>query len=103
VSAEEHLAASARRGPLYAALEPLLSRYDAILTPAATGPAPKGLSATGSPVFNFLWTYLGMPAVSVPLLTADGMPLGVQLVAARGADGRLLAVARHLMTHRAAG
>jgi Asp-tRNA(Asn)/Glu-tRNA(Gln) amidotransferase A subunit family amidase len=44
-------------------------------------------------MFNFLWTYLGVPAISVPLLTVDGMPLGVQLVGRRGADAHLLAVA----------
>jgi Asp-tRNA(Asn)/Glu-tRNA(Gln) amidotransferase A subunit family amidase len=70
--------------------------YDAILTPAATGPAPKGFETTGSPVFNGLWTYLGMPAVSLPLLEADGLPLGVQLVGARRGDAGLLRTARWL-------
>jgi Asp-tRNA(Asn)/Glu-tRNA(Gln) amidotransferase A subunit family amidase len=96
VSNAEYAAALARREPLYAALSQLLSRVDAILTPAATGPAPKGLASTGSPAFNFLWTYLGMPALSLPLLQAGGLPLGVQLVGARGEDGRLLATARRL-------
>ncbi len=97
VSDAEHASARARREPLYESLQSLLTRYDAILTPAATGPAPKGLASTGSPVFNFLWTYLGMPAISVPLLEAGGLPLGVQLVGARGKDGKLLATAGQLM------
>ncbi len=93
----EYAAALARRDDLYAALAPILACHDAILTPAASGPAPFGLVSTGSPAFNFLWTYLGMPAVSVPVLEADGLPLGVQVVGARGADAALIRVAEHMM------
>jgi Asp-tRNA(Asn)/Glu-tRNA(Gln) amidotransferase A subunit family amidase len=72
-------------------------RYDAILTPAAEGTAPAGLESTGEPTFCTLWTLLGLPAVSVPLLRgANGLPLGVQLVGARHGDGRLLRTARWL-------
>jgi Asp-tRNA(Asn)/Glu-tRNA(Gln) amidotransferase A subunit family amidase len=78
-------------------LRPILETYDAILTPAATGPAPEGLSSTGTPVFNFLWTYLGLPAISVPLLNVGGLPLGVQLVGGKGEDGKLLVAAQELM------
>ncbi len=90
-------AARAERDPLYEALRPVLVNYDAILTPAAPGPALKGLGSTGSPMFNALWTYLGMPCISLPLLEVRGLPLGVQLVAARGEDGALLRVASWLM------
>jgi Asp-tRNA(Asn)/Glu-tRNA(Gln) amidotransferase A subunit family amidase len=48
-------------------------------------------------MFNFIWTYLGVPAISIPLLTVGGLPLGVQLVGPRGADARLLAVAGSAM------
>jgi Asp-tRNA(Asn)/Glu-tRNA(Gln) amidotransferase A subunit family amidase len=78
-------------------LDEIFERYDAILTPAAAGPAPKGLQSTGSPIFCALWTYLGVPAVTLPLLTVDGLPLGVQLVGRRGDDGRLLRTARWLI------
>lgn len=77
-------------------LDEVFERYDAILTPSATGPAPKGLQSTGSPIFCALWTYLGVPAVTLPLLTVDGLPLGVQLVGRQGDDGRLLRTARWL-------
>lgn len=92
-------AARADREPLYDALRPILVNFDAILTPAAPGPALVGLSATGSPMFNALWTYLGMPCISLPLLKADGMPLGVQLVGARGTDASLLRVSSWMMEH----
>ncbi|OUC08244.1 amidase [Litorilinea aerophila] len=60
--------------------------------PAATGPAPAGLHATGDPNMNLPWTHAGMPAVTVPAgRTETGLPLGLQLVAPFGDDERLLA------------
>ena len=72
-------------------------RYEAILTPATTGTAPKGLESTGSPAFCTLWTLCGLPAITLPLMSADGLPLGVQLVGPRGSDARLLRTARWLV------
>ena len=95
-SAADIAAARAERDPLYDALRPILINYDAILTPSAPGIAPMGLGSTGSPQFNALWTYLGMPCISLPLLELNGLPLGVQLVAARGDDTGLLRVAKWL-------
>jgi Asp-tRNA(Asn)/Glu-tRNA(Gln) amidotransferase A subunit family amidase len=75
-----------------------MERYDAILTPAALGTAPKGLGATGDPSFCTLWTLCGMPALSLPLMQgSNGLPLGVQLVGRRGFDARLLRTARWLV------
>jgi Asp-tRNA(Asn)/Glu-tRNA(Gln) amidotransferase A subunit family amidase len=93
VNEVDYQAALIRREPLYKAVQPIFETYDAILTPAAQGIAPLGLSATGSPMFNFLWTYLGVPAISIPLLDVNGLPLGVQLVGRRNDDAHLLAVA----------
>jgi Asp-tRNA(Asn)/Glu-tRNA(Gln) amidotransferase A subunit family amidase len=98
IPAEQYLAALDWREPLYAGLEEIFERYDAIVTPAAPGEAPVGLSCTGSAAFNVLWTLMGVPAVSLPLLTgANGMPIGVQLVGPRNDDGRLLRTARWLV------
>jgi len=77
--------------------ELFMERYDAILTPPALGTAPKGLAATGDPVFCIPWTVLGLPAVTLPLMQgANGLPLGVQLVGRRNFDARLLRTARWL-------
>ncbi len=77
----------------------LFLEFDAILTPATIGSAPAGLDATGSPIFCTLWTYLGTPAISLPLLQgANDLPLGVQLVGERHDDARLLRTARWLAT-----
>jgi Asp-tRNA(Asn)/Glu-tRNA(Gln) amidotransferase A subunit family amidase len=79
-------------------------RYDAVLTPAAFGTAPRGLESTGDPAFCSLWTLCGMPALSVPLMQgANGLPLGVQLVGPRHGDARLLRTARWLVERVASG
>jgi Asp-tRNA(Asn)/Glu-tRNA(Gln) amidotransferase A subunit family amidase len=85
------------RAALNACIAGYCSEYDAIITPAAIGEAPPGLDATGDPIFCTLWTYLGAPAVSVPLMQGEnGMPVGVQVVSAVGDDARLLRSARWL-------
>jgi Asp-tRNA(Asn)/Glu-tRNA(Gln) amidotransferase A subunit family amidase len=98
VRAPDYLRARAEVAPLLATFTELFEqRYDAILTPATDGTAPAGLESTGEPTFCTLWTMLGLPAVSLPLLQgANGLPLGVQLVGPRHADARLLRTARWL-------
>ena len=87
-----------RIAPAVGSLDELFQqRYDAILTPPALGTAPKGLGSTGDPVFCSIWTLLGMPAITLPLMQGqNGLPLGVQLVGRKGYDARLLRTARWL-------
>ncbi len=96
IDAQEYLRAITGREPAYRAVAAALKGFGAIVTPAALGPAPEGHTATGSPIMNGLWTYLGMPTVSLPLLEVRGLPVGVQLVGLRHDDGRLLRTARWL-------
>jgi amidase len=63
-----------------------------VLTPAATGPAPRGLSSTGNPRMNAPWTALGVPAIAIPM-PVEGLPLGLQLTSDRGHDAQLLRAA----------
>jgi Asp-tRNA(Asn)/Glu-tRNA(Gln) amidotransferase A subunit family amidase len=98
VTAVDYNNAVARVRATSAAFDELFDRCDAILTAATAGPAPHGLESTGSPAFCTLWTFAGMPAVTLPLLTAEnGMPMGIQLVGRRGDDARLLRTARWLV------
>jgi Asp-tRNA(Asn)/Glu-tRNA(Gln) amidotransferase A subunit family amidase len=101
VRAMDYLRALRRVPELNASFTELFEqRYDAILTPAAYGTAPKGIESTGDPAFCALWTLCGMPALSVPLMQgANGLPLGVQLVGGRHRDGQLLRTARWLVGH----
>ena len=97
VRAVDYMEAAERRPAFVAAAAEILHCYDAILTPATPGAAPRGLESTGSPVFCTIWTYCGLPAVSLPLLQGgSGLPIGVQLVGRPGDDARLLRTARWL-------
>ncbi|WP_413723929.1 amidase [Sodalis sp. RH16] len=69
-------------------------RVDALLTPSAQGEAPRGIAFTGNVVFNFLWTFLYTPAITLPHFTGPlGLPVGVQLVGRKYTDQHLLNVA----------
>ncbi|HJO82280.1 MAG: amidase [SAR202 cluster bacterium] len=76
-------------------LEEALQPYDVILSPSTVEPAPKNLSTTGNPMFQTPFTFGGFPSITLPSgLSADGLPLGIQLAAAPFADETLLAAAR---------
>lgn len=73
------------------------SRFDAVITLSAKGPAPQGLATTGEATFNGVWTMLGVPCLHLPFCNGrNGLPLGIQLVGARYVDPHLLSVAREL-------
>jgi Asp-tRNA(Asn)/Glu-tRNA(Gln) amidotransferase A subunit family amidase len=93
VSAEELQLARADIAKLRAQLEALVSQagIDVWVCPSAPGPAPEGLTSTGSPLMNLPWTQAGLPAISLPAgRAANGLPLGFQCVGAYMADERLL-------------
>lgn len=103
ITAKDYLAALDWQAVLYAAAEEVFEHCDVILCPAAPGPAPEGLASTGNAIFNGLWTFLGTPAITLPLFEAEnGLPMGVQLVGPRGNDARLLRSARWLQDLAAA-
>ena len=75
----------------------LRSEVDLVLTLSATGPAPVGLSFTGNTVFNVPASYLGVPALSLPLLEVNGLPLGLQCIGFQDFDADLFAFSSWLM------
>ncbi len=87
----ERLAERVRIRATYAVLA---ARYDAAVTLSATGPAPLGLQSTGDPIFVVPGSCLGVPVISLPLLTAEELPLGLQLLGFLDADAGLIGTAR---------
>ena len=74
-------------------LEALMAQagIDVWVCPSAPGPAPMGVTSTGSPLMNLPWTHAGMPVISLPAgYASNGLPLGLQCVGAYMADESLL-------------
>ena len=94
VSEERYQAALALQLRLRAGLAAWISPCDAIVTLSATGQAPRGLNDTGDAAFCVPWSFLGVPAINLPSgWSADGLPLGLQVVGAFGHDKKMLEVA----------
>jgi Asp-tRNA(Asn)/Glu-tRNA(Gln) amidotransferase A subunit family amidase len=94
-AAQIRLGRATVRARIHAAMD--ASGVDAWVCPAATGPAPEGLESTGDPSMQLPWTHAGLPVVTLPWGTAaNGLPLGLQLVARFMDDERLLAWAARL-------
>lgn len=100
VPATTYLRIKALRERAYHTIREVLMNYGCIMTLAADSVAPK-IGEPFTPNVNGIWTFLGVPVVSLPLLEIDGLPIGVQLVGARYDDGRLLRTARWLVQHLA--
>ncbi len=76
-------------------LPALFGANDALLVPCVPGVAPAGLGSTGDPTFQGFWTALHVPTITLPThRTADGLPVGIQLVGRPRDDAGLLSVAR---------
>ena len=98
VRAVDYRKAVSRIPLINAGFDNVFEHFSALLTPATLGTAPQGLDSTGDPLMCTLWTFAGMPAITLPLLHGEnGLPLGVQLVGQRGDDARLLRTAQWLM------
>ena len=81
----------------YESYKEVFEDYHGVLSPSSPGVAPKGLKSTGTAEFNKVWSYLGTPCISLPLLEGENnLPLGVQLIGDRYDDHRFLGVANWL-------
>lgn len=102
-----HAEALAVRDRFAVQFQALFDRFDVLIAPVAMGPAPRidhpvviidgeekparaNLGLLTQPI-----SFLGLPVVTVPL-AVPGMPLGVQLIGAKGSDHRLMAYAADL-------
>lgn len=94
ITAVDYLAAQAHRRAFKHDMGAVAARYDALVSPTAAGPAPKGLESTGDPYFCAPWSFAGMPSISLPTgLAPDGLPFALQLCGAPWSEPRLLAAA----------
>jgi Asp-tRNA(Asn)/Glu-tRNA(Gln) amidotransferase A subunit family amidase len=87
----------ARREAARAAFAKVAARYDAAVTLGATGAAPIGLGSTGNAIVNVPASLLGTPALTLPLLSDERLPLGLQLIGGAGADAALFEMAAGLL------
>ncbi|MHB9096421.1 MAG: amidase family protein, partial [Syntrophales bacterium] len=71
-----------------------MADLDAAIMPIAATTAPRGLSSTGSSIFNQPWSVSGFPAMSLPTgLDVNGLPFAMQMAAQPYGEERLLDVA----------
>jgi Asp-tRNA(Asn)/Glu-tRNA(Gln) amidotransferase A subunit family amidase len=82
-----------RRATVRAAYDKASSKYDAFVTVGACGAAPVGLGTTGNTAMNVTASLLGVPALTLPLLSDEGLPLGLQLLGGRDRDAELFGIA----------
>jgi aspartyl-tRNA(Asn)/glutamyl-tRNA(Gln) amidotransferase subunit A len=82
IAATEYIRSLFFRAELLAALSDVVDEsFDALLVPAATGPAP-GPETTGDSAFNAPWNFLNLETLSTPIgLSPEGLPLAAQFVA----------------------
>ena len=98
MSASDYIDAIQSAKKMKLKIKNVFSKYDAIITPAATGQAPRDLTTTGNAVFNGYWTMLGVPAISLPLLKGkDDLPIGAQVIAPWQEDNKLLSISKSLI------
>jgi Asp-tRNA(Asn)/Glu-tRNA(Gln) amidotransferase A subunit family amidase len=90
---EDYAALLAERERIRQAYARLQGHYDVCVSLSATGAAPPGLGSTGDPVFAAPASLLGVPALSLPVLQAEGLPLGLQLIGFANADAPMFAAA----------
>ncbi|HBC08361.1 MAG TPA: hypothetical protein DC046_12395 [Rhodospirillaceae bacterium] len=98
MTAEDYTAALAGRDKIAAALDDWIGD-GVILMPATVDVAPLLSEGTGPREPQRLWTLGGQPAMTVPVTRSNGLPIGVQVIARRGADRRVLAVAALLFNN----
>ncbi|HXF87533.1 MAG TPA: amidase [Xanthobacteraceae bacterium] len=94
----DYAALIAQRERARAAFAKAAERYEAFVTLSATGAAPVGFATTGNPVMNAPASYLGVPAISLPVLADEGLPLGLQLMGGAGRDAALFETAAWVVT-----
>ena len=98
VSTNSYIDAIEKSKKMKQTLSEIFLKFDAIITPAAPGQAPRDLMNTGNAIFNGYWTMLGVPAISLPLLGGkDGLPIGIQVITSWNKEAELLDISKIIL------
>ncbi|WP_024955480.1 amidase [Sulfurospirillum arcachonense] len=97
ITAEEYQTAIQIQAKMIIDMNEYFSKYDVLLTMTTAQEAPVGLTTTDTADSNLIWTYLGMPTVSMPLLKGkNGLPIGVLAIAKKYDDYKLLDIIKKI-------
>ena len=97
VSETQYHAALAQRDALRSIIQDFTRRFDGFITLASTGPAPLGHDETGSRHYQVPWSYLGLPCFTLPVMAAEGLPVGLQVMGYETGTVNLTALSHWLM------
>ena len=94
IAPSRHARALDVRARAQEAVEAVMDRngVTALITPGATGVAPRGLVSTGDAGMQAVWSLLGWPTLSLPTALLGGLPVGIQLVGLPARDEQLMRV-----------
>jgi len=95
---EQYQGLIAERARVRAVYAGLAQSCDGAIALPATGAAPKGIDWTGDPMLVVPGSLLGVPSMSIPVLAAEGLPLGLQLFGFQNEDAKLFALAGWVAT-----
>lgn len=91
ISPEQYQADLQRQVKLAQLFDEECEKFDVLIGLSTADDAPIGLDAGDLPDHCLIWTMVGAPSISLPLLSgSSGLPVGVQIVARKYADYKLL-------------
>jgi len=97
VSAEDYIRAKRLRRKYQREMARLFESFDVLMTPAARGTAPEGITTTGDPVMNGPWTLSDFPTMTLPhAVAANGLPIAIQLTGPPLGEAKLLTIAARI-------
>ncbi|KAH7324922.1 amidase signature domain-containing protein [Stachybotrys elegans] len=95
ISRKQQLQAFDAMAALRPKIDDIAGQYAAILAPSVPDEAPEGIQSTGNAIFCAIWSALHTPVVNIPgFQGANGMPIGLSLIAPRYRDRHLLKVSK---------
>ena len=93
MNVEDYRARLVRRDEIRALFAVLRHEAAACITLSAPDVAPVGIEATGNPIFAVQASLLGVPALTLPVATLGGLPLGLQAIGYLNEDTALFSTA----------